>query len=139
MRLAAGVGKWVEKQYNTRLGGDDTLIVCIETPVLKSTNVSNYRKQASTIALIEEVMMLSLCSFLVEVNPTEVKMAATGHGNADKTEILHASPFKLKLQDATAEALADAWAVALAGKEHEERATHPKMWGFYPTHAEVIL
>lgn len=135
-RLAHGVAQWAnERKFEIATGA---LVVCIETPVLNSTNVTNYRKQASTVAVIEYVLMRDASvDAIVEVNPTEVKYCATGHGNATKGQVILASPFRNRMAGPTTEALADAWAVALAGRIHEDRIEQPQMRGTYPIHEEV--
>ena len=136
--LARSVRGWVRAVYERLSAVNDSLVVCIETPVVTSTNIANYRKQASTVALIEYYLLRTLADALIEVNPTEVKMAATGHGNSVKAAIVAASPFHHKEQTPTVEALADAWAVALAGMLHKHRLKWPRMYGLYTVNEEIL-
>lgn len=110
-RLSCGVSDALIKWC--RLFSIDELMIGIEYPVMKASNVVNYRKQASTIAIMELQLVGEFSvDYLVEVNPTEVKKAATGRGDATKAEIIKASP--LTGSGKAVEAMADAWAVAVA-------------------------
>lgn len=97
----------------------DILLIGIETPVLKKGNAVNYRKQCSTIAVIES-LLAELGDSIVEINPTTAKLAATNDGAAVKAEIVAASPFKGG--GPSVEAMADAWAIAIAARLLRDKA-----------------
>ena len=127
-----------------KMYGIDKLLVGIEYPVVKGRggkiNVTNYRKQASTIAVIELQLAHFGAHLLVEINPSEAKMAATGKGNATKLQVVAASPFRGT--GPSIEAMADAWAIALAAKEQLGNAmTLPTAteWRPYMTYAREEL
>jgi len=141
-RLAQGVEKWIEKMC--RDYSIDKLLIGIEYPIVKGragkVNVANYRKQASTVAAIELRLAFAGFDALVEVNPTEAKIAATGHGDATKAEIIVASP--LAGSGPSVEAMADAWAIAMAARDNVGNAMPldiVQTWRPYETYTEELL
>jgi len=113
MRLARGVAEWLSIQCSKRR--IDELMLAIETPILKRTNVTGYRKQVSTINTIELALAVEGVDWFIEINPTWAKRAATNDGSATKDEMVAASPFFGQAGDSV-EAMADAWAIALAAR-----------------------
>lgn len=95
---------------------DAAVRISLEYPVMKANNVTNYRKQVTTLYAFEHELVASgLSAELVEVNPTEVKLVGTGDPRATKAKIIAASPFAGSGH--TIETMADAWAIALAGRK----------------------
>jgi Holliday junction resolvasome RuvABC endonuclease subunit len=99
------------------------LLIGIEIPIIRGhagkSNLDVYRKQVQLLYLLETLLLdLPVDNVrIVEVNPTESKKVLTGRGDADKSEMVDASPFYgvlLTHTRGTAEALADAYAHGLA-------------------------
>lgn len=117
------------------------MLLGVEYPIVKrgaggSVSVENYRKQINLLhefeaglwrwhnmndflrkyPMVHETPLMKV--HIAEVNPTSSKLAATGKGSADKDEMIYSSPFQKRdeIKRPTREALADAWAHAIAAR-----------------------
>jgi Holliday junction resolvasome RuvABC endonuclease subunit len=117
------------------------LLIAIEHPILRSTNVDTYRLQAATMHAIEREMLIMSMGFqgwgLVEVNPTTSKMQVTGLPKATKAQMVGASPFSYGAGNrrSLVEALADAWAHATVGQKGLAASTYMR----FDEYREVAL
>jgi hypothetical protein len=113
----------------------------IELPVIsfkkKKLNVLNYSKQIRVVQEIESGIYFRVAStvfecWVTEINPKSAKVLATNDGDADKAQMVQASPFrdtvKYRVNKAAREALADAWAIGLgAWGVRGDRVNYTKM------------
>ena len=133
--IVATLKSWV---FDHKIKG---VLVAIEYPILRggtpSYNVETYRKQVNLLHEIEAAMWrwsndrYGMATSIddptrghaeikiAEINPTASKRAATGSGSASKDEMIFASPFERRddVRRPTREALADAWAHAVAARQ----------------------
>lgn len=113
------------------------VLIGVEYPILRggtpSYNVEAYRKQVNLLHEIETALWRWNSTWppfsqphttpavqvrVTEINPTASKRAATGSGSATKDDMILASPFERRdeIKRPTREALADAWAHAVAAR-----------------------
>ena len=90
-------------------------------PELASVEKFFFYRSSNTIAVVQArgVVIMTLCRFglpVVEFPPMQIKQALTGHGHADKDEVLEAVMRELDLATPPRpDDAADALAVALTG------------------------
>lgn len=115
--LAGTVAAWV---FQNLPGGNAPVKIGLETPVF-THSAGNFAKQWRLLSLLEahlwtEARKLKREVVLVEVGPTESKRALTGHGNADKDDMVNYGPFTdaPDMKRETKEALSDAYAHGIA-------------------------
>ena len=151
MRLGMGVANYLEFGALDKLPRRREVLIVIEYPIMKASNVVNYRKQCSVVQAIEmQLAQRGIGHKLLEVSPTEAKLWGAGNGAASKAEIIAASP--LSGSGHTIETMADAWMIAragecllMAGSQHHSRpVTIPRShsadsWYGYATHASEIF
>jgi Holliday junction resolvasome RuvABC endonuclease subunit len=114
--VIADLVKWIEEFHIQHLD------ICIEIPFL-AKNVAGFQKQIRVIQELQSGILFRLAGevlelWVTEVGPTRAKVLACNDGRATKEEIVKASPFGLMTwhqHTARTEALADAWAIGLAG------------------------
>ncbi len=119
-RLAKGVSLQI-CHWRVHIPAEADLLISIEYPIMNARNVTNYRKQINTLHAIEhELVYQGIGQYLIEVNPTESKLAGTGDGGATKAEIIAASPFTGSGH--TIETMADAWMHGVCGARKAARS-----------------
>ena len=96
-------------------------IIRIHQPELASVEKFFFYRSSNTIAVVQArgVLIMTLTRFglpIVEFPPMQIKQALTGHGHADKDEVLEAVMRELNLETPPRpDDAADALAVALTG------------------------
>jgi hypothetical protein len=111
-------------RWRAKMPAGAELLHSIEYPIMKASNVTNYRKQVNTLYAIEhELLEHGVGHYLGEVSPSASKLMGVGCGAAIKRQIVAASPFEGSGH--TVETMADAWLHATFGhiqaKEKERR------------------
>lgn len=119
--LAQDVVVWVDEKQGE---ADGLLVIAIETPIFNGRNPKAFELQWRLFQEIVHALTTSFKCTIIEVNNKTAKKCATGDGNADKMDVICASPYdgpgpwnakgtKAKADyNANQEAIADAWAIA---------------------------
>lgn len=122
MRMSSGIALWLFSKLSHL---DDEIWFSMEMPVY-THNPQTFIKQVRLVQAIESRLLFTVglseskFVYLAEVQPSASKRIATGKGNADKADMVLASPFANLDPGITwdiREALADAWAHGMAAEE----------------------
>lgn len=103
------------------IAGDLRQLIRIWRPELAAVEKFFFYRSSNTIAVVQArgVVIMTLSRFglpVVEFPPMQIKQALTGHGHADKDEVLEAVMRELNLESPPRpDDAADALAVALTG------------------------
>ena len=110
-----------EGERMVEIARDLRQIIRIHQPELASVEKFFFYRSSNTIAVVQArgVLIMTLTRFglpIVEFPPMQIKQALTGHGHADKDEVLEAVMRELDLDTPPRpDDAADALAVALTG------------------------
>lgn len=110
-----------EGERMVEIARDLRQIIRIHQPELASVEKFFFYRSSNTIAVVQArgVLIMTLTRFglpIVEFPPMQIKQALTGHGHADKDEVLEAVMRELDLNTPPRpDDAADALAVALTG------------------------